>query len=162
MRLTRPKSIAAPRKRAASLRLGALGVGILALGLVAQLSLYDRSVVPMDEGHLVAAADRLSQGELLYRDIHTGIFPGIYYTTALLFSAIGRDVLVTRVAQLLVNLAIALCLWLVGLRVMRPGWAALPPLLYFALVVVGFPALSMFTWFILTGLITSWSSDILS
>ena len=29
---------------------------------------------------------------------------------------------------------------------MRPDWAALPPLLYFALVVVGFPVLAMFNY----------------
>ncbi|MDB4433188.1 hypothetical protein N9166_00440 [bacterium] len=146
MHLPRLSFIAALWKRFVSLRPGALGAGILALGLAAQLALFDRSMIAMDEGHLVSAADRLSRGELLYRDVHTGIFPGIYYTAALLFSVIGRDVLVTRAAQILVNTAIALCLFLVGLRVMRPAWAALPPLLYFALFVFGFPVLVMFNY----------------
>ena len=132
---------ASPRLRVV---VGSAAIGVLGLGL--QLPIFDRSVVPMDEGHLAATASRLLAGELLYRDVHTGIFPGVYYATALLFSLFGSDLVVTRWAQLCVNVAVAVCLWRVAVRVTRPLWAALPPLLYLALVVLAFPVLTMLNY----------------
>ena len=73
----------------------------------------------MDEGHLVATAQRLLDGDLLYRDIQTGIFPGVYYLAALLFEMFGMDVLVTRWAQVVVNTVIAVSLWFVALKTMH-------------------------------------------
>jgi hypothetical protein len=128
------------------LRLGLPAAGIALLALALQLPIHDRSAVPMDEGHLATAASRILDGDLLYRDIHTGIFPGVYHLTALLFSLFGRDLLVTRWAQLCVNAAIAVCLWLVASRGVRPLWALMPPALYLFLVVVSFPVLTMFNY----------------
>jgi hypothetical protein len=125
---------------------GGLAAGVALLVLLAQLPILRLSAVPVDEGQLVSIADRILRGELLYRDVYTGIFPGIYYATAWLLDVFGRDVLVTRWAQALVNAATAACLALLGLRVMRPAWAALAPLLYLGLVVVGFPGLTMFNY----------------
>jgi 4-amino-4-deoxy-L-arabinose transferase-like glycosyltransferase len=100
----------------------------------------------MDEGHLASAASWMLQGKLLYREIDTGIFPAIYYITALLFSIFEPDILVTRWAQVLLNLGVSLCLWRLAARVARAHWAALPPLLYLTLVVIGFPVLTMFNY----------------
>ncbi len=122
----------------------AAGVGLLAL--CAQLPFLDRGTVPLDEGQLVAIGDRILAGEVLYRDIYTGIFPGIYYLTAGLFGAFGADVLVTRWAAALVNAATAAVLFAVGARAMRARWAALAPLLYVALVPFAYPALTMFNY----------------
>lgn len=119
---------------------------VAALALAAQVPILDRSVVFMDEGQLLAIADRLRHGEVLYRDIYTGIYPGIYYLTALLLDVFGEDVLVTRWAQAVVNALTAACLWNVGLRVMRPAWAAVAPVLYAVLVPIGFPGLTMFNY----------------
>ena len=94
----------------------------------------------------MAIAARLLRGEVLYRDVYTGIFPGLYYSTAALFSLFGSDVHVTRLAQMAVNAGTALCLWLLGRRVMSAAWAALAPLFYLVLVVVGFPGLTMFNY----------------
>ena len=125
---------------------GGLAAGVAALAVLAQLPTLDRSAVPVDEGQLVSIADRILHGEVLYRDVYTGIFPGIYYVTALLLDVFGEDVLVTRWAQALVNAATVACLGLLGLRVMRPAWAGLAPVLYLALVIVGFPGLTMFNY----------------
>jgi hypothetical protein len=125
---------------------GGLVAGVAVLALLAQLPSFDRSAVLVDEGQLVSIADRILRGEVLYRDVYTGIFPGIYYATALLLDVFGHDVLVTRWAQVLVNAATVACLGLLGLRVMRPAWAALAPVLYVALVIVGFPGLTMFNY----------------
>jgi len=124
-----------------------MGAGGLVLAALAiQWPIVDRSFVSMDEGHLVATAQRLLQGDLLYRDIQTGIFPGVYYLAALLFETLGMDVLVTRWVQVAVNTVIALVLWWAGLRMMRPRWAVLPPVAFLALVPLGFPVLTMLNY----------------
>ena len=95
---------------------GAIAVGVAALAAVAQLPSFDRSAVPMDEGQLLAIAGRLLDGEVLYRDIYTGIFPGVYYSTAVLLWIFGEDAVVTRWTQLVLNAAVAGCLWSLGDR----------------------------------------------
>ncbi len=117
-----------------------------ALALLLQLPIYNRSIVPMDEGHLASVALWLQKGKYLYLDLHTGIFPGIYYFTNFLFSVFGNDLVVTRWAEVATNISITLCLWLAGLRVMRPVFAAIAPLLYLAIIPVSFPVLAMFNY----------------
>ena len=123
---------------------GAAVFALLALGL--QLPIYDRSIVPMDEGHLAAVSMWIQNGKYLYKDLHSGIFPGIYHFTSVLFWIFGNDLVVARWAEVATNLSITLCLWASGLRVMRPGFAAVAPLLYLALIPVGFPVLTMFNY----------------
>ena len=122
----------------------AAGVGLLAF--CAQLPILDRGAVPLDEGQLVAIADRILAGDVLYRDVYTGIFPGIYYATATLFAVFGPDVVVTRWAAALVNAATAALLFAAGERAMRPAFALLAPALFVALVPFAYPALTMFNY----------------
>ena len=124
----------------------ASAAGIAALAVALQMRIFDRATIPMDEGQLAAVAVRILDGEVLYRDIHTGIGPGIYHFTAALFAFFGRDLLVTRWAQVGVNAAIAVCLWLLAARVVRLHWAALPPFAFLLLIVVGFPVLTMLNY----------------
>ena len=128
---------------------GAAVLALLAVG--AQGPIFDRNFVSMDEGHLALAASRLLAGDVLYRDIHTGIFPVMYATTAGLFALFGEELLVTRIAQIAVNAASVLLLWFIGLRIMPPRWAALPPVLHVALVWISFPVLTMFNYSALAG-----------
>ncbi|HIF92505.1 MAG: hypothetical protein ABGX04_01580 [Myxococcales bacterium] len=124
----------------------ASSAGLAALAVTLQMRFFDRTAIPMDEGQLAAAAVRILNGEVLYRDIHTGIGPGIYHVTAALFAFFGRDLLVTRWAQVGVNAAIAICLWLLAARVVRLHWAALAPLGFLLLIVVSFPVLTMLNY----------------
>ena len=82
-------------------------LAILCLAIVLQLPSFDRSLVPMDEGHLAALVSFMDSGKALYADLHTGIFPGIYQLTRLLFAVFGDDLLVTRWAEVAVNASIA-------------------------------------------------------
>ena len=119
---------------------------IATLAVLLQRRIFDRTAVAMDEGQLAAVARRILDGEVLYRDIHTGIGPGVYHVTAALFALFGRDLLVTRWAAVGVNAAIAVCLWLLATRVVRFRWAALPPLAFLLLTVVGFPVFTMLNY----------------
>lgn len=132
---------------------GAWAAALAVVAVVAQLPLFDRNFVPMDEGHLALSASRLLGGDVLYRDIHTGIFPGIYALTAGLFALFGEQVLVTRYAEMAVNVASALLLWWIGLRLLPPRWAWMPPVLFVALVWISFPVLSMFNYSALAGML---------
>ncbi|MED5262762.1 MAG: glycosyltransferase family 39 protein [Myxococcota bacterium] len=123
------------------------GAIVWAVGAIAiQVPIVNRGFVSMDEGHLVATAQRLLEGDLLYRDIQTGIFPGVYYLAALLFEMFGMDVVVTRWAQVGVNTSIAVILWFVGLRMMQLRWAALAPLAFIAFIPVAFPVFTMLNY----------------
>ncbi|MFI5394396.1 MAG: ArnT family glycosyltransferase [Candidatus Binatia bacterium] len=122
------------------------GVLLATLTVAVQLTFYDRGVVPMDEGQLVAIAARLLNGEVLYRDVYTGVFPAIYYLTAGLLAAVRADVIVTRWAQLLINTVTALLLFSLARCAAPLRWAAIAALLYVALIIVDFPGLTMFNY----------------
>jgi 4-amino-4-deoxy-L-arabinose transferase-like glycosyltransferase len=113
---------------------------------VLQLRTFDRASIPMDEGQLVAVAVRILEGEILYRDVHTGIGPGIYHLAAALFELFGHDLRVTRWAQVAVNSGIALTLFALARRVARAHWAGLAAALFILLTVVGFPVLTMLNY----------------
>ena len=62
-----------------------------------------------------------------------------FASAVLLFWLFGENMLVTRFAAIAMNISSLLCLFWIGRRMLRPHWAALTPLLYIALLVVGFP-----------------------
>jgi hypothetical protein len=126
-------------------RSGAWSLLALAVAAAVQLPIHDRSVVALDEGQLAAIAARLAAGQVLYRDVYTGIFPGVYHAAAWLLALFGDDLVVLRRAQVGVNALTALCLWHLARRV-APGWSWLPPVLYLELVVLDFPGLSMLNY----------------
>ncbi len=110
------------------------------------LALADRGVVPLDEGQLVQIADRLVRGEVLYRDVFTGITPAVYYLAAGLLALFGRDILVLRLAELVVLATTVLALWRIGLRVANRFWALLAPLGLAPILVWTFPSLTILTY----------------
>ena len=87
---------------------------LAAIAFIAQLPLYNRTLVPMDEGHLLAAAQAMAAGKLLYAEIHTGIFPGIYLIARTLLEIFGQDAVVLRWAAVAMNICIALSLYAVA------------------------------------------------
>lgn len=109
-----------------------------------QLPLFNRSLVALDEGQLTVIASRLLQGDVLYRDIYTGLFPGIYWLAASLFSVFGADVLVLRIAQVVVNALIAGALFSLARPLAGAAIAWVAPLGFLSLVVVSFPVSTMF------------------
>jgi hypothetical protein len=122
------------------------GIVIAVLVVASGAPLLDRGIVPLDEGQVASFAVRILHGDVIYRDFYTGIYPGIYYLTALLFGLFGVDLLVMRVAALAVNLLTALCLWRLGLRALTPGRALVAPVLHTVLVVWSFPVMTMLAY----------------
>lgn len=119
---------------------------VAAFTAVVQLPVFNRTIVSLDEGQLAAIGHRLASGEVLYRDIYTGIFPGIYWLAEALFRLLGSDVLVLRWTQLAVNSVTAALLFAL-VRPLAPGPAAwLVPVGYWILLVVSFPVFTMLTY----------------
>jgi hypothetical protein len=111
-----------------------------------QMPTFDRSVVSLDEGQLAAIGARMIAGDVLYRDIYTGIFPGIYWLAACLFQLFYVDVLVLRWAQVVVNCLTATFLFMLA-RSLAPGFlSVLVPVAYLALAMVSFPVFTMLTY----------------
>ncbi len=119
---------------------------VFVVSVALQLPTFDRSFVSLDEGQLAAIAARMLEGDVLYRDIYTGIFPGVYWLAASIFAVFGVDVLALRIAQLLVNALTATGLFLL-VRPLAPGpaaWAA--PLGYLALAALSFPVFVLLSY----------------
>lgn len=127
-------------------RLWASMTGFVVFATALQMRIHNRAIVPMDEGQLAGVATRILDGEALYRDVHTGIGPGIFHFIAALFAVFERDLLVTRWAQIGVNIAIATLLWLLSARVMRLHWAAFAPFSFLLLTVISFPVFTMLNY----------------
>ncbi len=75
-------------------RLAGLLVSVFAAAAYLPIAHTDLSM--LDEGALLYVAERLTKGDVLYRDIVTGIMPGVYYLQALLFTVFGYSVSVSR------------------------------------------------------------------
>ena len=85
-------------------RLLMLGTGVLALAI--QAPIFDRWLSFLDEGYLLAIADAINRGKLLYRDVYVDApFPGAFYLLAAWFRLLGTSVWASR---LLVAIAFAL------------------------------------------------------
>src|ERR1043165_10056227 len=85
-------------------RLLMVGTGVLALAI--QAPIFDRWLSFLDEGYLLAIADAINRGKLLYRDVYVDApFPGAFYLLAAWFRLVGTSVWASR---LLVVIAFAL------------------------------------------------------
>ncbi|HYC56553.1 MAG TPA: glycosyltransferase family 39 protein [Candidatus Binatia bacterium] len=121
-------------------------VAVFALAGLAQLPFFDRSIVSLDEGQLSAIGYRQLLGDVLYRDIYTGLFPGIYWLTAGLFAVAGVDLVVLRAAQLIVNAATAAGLFCLAQPMVSRRAAAMVAGAYIFLVLLTFPGLTMLAY----------------
>jgi hypothetical protein len=121
-------------------------VWVAAIMTLAQLPIVDRTLVTLDEGQATAIGHRLASGEALYRDVHTGVFPGVYWLVEALFRVFGTDVLVLRWGQVVINTLIAVALFVLARPLARGCAAWLAPLGYWVLVVLSFPVFTMLTY----------------
>jgi hypothetical protein len=76
----------------------------LAVGAIASavaLPLYMHGLVPLDEGLAVHVAERLAAGEVLYRDVATGVAPGFFWALAALHALLPPTLELGRTFQAL-------------------------------------------------------------
>jgi superkiller protein 3 len=119
-------SRSSPELRAACL-VASIG-GALALPFLAGISM-------LDEGALVHIADRIASGEVLYRDVATGVMPGSFYLHALLFLVFGRTLLLGRILAMVLFALTSVGVFLLARSVTRRGVALALALSFSALSV---------------------------
>jgi len=99
---------------------GSLLAGLLVGGYCLALRRYGLELA--DEGTLLAQIDRVAQGQVPYRDFHTGYGPALFYTNAGLFAAMGASLATVRHGLVVIQaLRAALLVRLAG-RIGPPGW----------------------------------------
>jgi hypothetical protein len=111
-----------------------LMVALLSLALLVafQLFLTRYYLDLVDEGYFAELADRVSRGELPYRDFATVYTPAVHYLHAWAFGLLGRDLVSIRLPLVAVKAALAIFLYLLARRLMPPAFAALPLMMVFA------------------------------
>ncbi|MBI3846136.1 MAG: glycosyltransferase family 39 protein [Planctomycetes bacterium] len=84
---------------------------VLGIVLAVSLALYDRGIVPIDEGLHVQGASEVLHGRQLYRDIVLVYPPGYFYLTAGIFELFGESLWVMRVFSIVLQVALSAAMW---------------------------------------------------
>jgi len=82
---------------------------------------YDYTTLHTDEGIVLQGAQRILQGQVLYRDFFSFYTPGSYYWTALLFKIFGNSILVARAALVVYGGFFSVLTYLLARRVCSRG-----------------------------------------
>jgi hypothetical protein len=86
---------------------------------------YDYTLLNADEGILLQGAQRILEGQVLYRDFFSYFTPGSFYWLALLFKVFGSSFLVARTALIVVGGVLSVLTYLLARRVCSRGSALL-------------------------------------
>lgn len=115
--------------------LWALGV----LSFAAQIPFLNRGISTIDEGSLLAIAQALSDGEILYRDRATFIAPLAYELMRALIEVFGAHLLVGRVLGAVVFTLCVLLTYGILREFAPPRWAVLGAIALFPVKSLAFP-----------------------
>ncbi|MFN7974490.1 MAG: hypothetical protein U0166_19415 [Acidobacteriota bacterium] len=117
---------------------------VFALALALDIPVVSRGLVLEDEGATIAIAERLSRGEVLYRDAPINLGPAVYELYGLLFRATGTSY---RAARFCVSMASASCAALLFVLARSAGaptaGAAIAPWLFVLMRPFAFPSWHM-------------------
>lgn len=83
-----------------------------------------------DEGYILTASMRILHGELPYKDFFLHTPPVSYYAMAALFRIFGQQLIVARVATVVIGLLISILLYLISLKIMTRKAALISPLIF--------------------------------
>lgn len=99
-----------------------------------------------DEGYILTASMRILHGELPYKDFFLHTPPISYYAIAVLFKVFGQQLIVARIATVVIGLLISILLYLISLKIMTKK-AALIASLIFMFWGTGQVSIPSFAWF---------------
>jgi len=106
---------------------------------------YDYSILNADEGIVLQGAQRILQGQVLYRDFFSFFTPGSYYWMALLFKIFGSSILVARGALMVYGGIFSALAYLLARRVAAP-WSALFACYALTLTCLPYRFLALHNW----------------
>ena len=95
----------------------AVAVVLFAGSCLYLLRFYSYTTLFGDEGIVLQGAQRILQGQVLYRDFFAFITPGSYYGMALLFRVFGSSILVARAALVIYGALFSVLTYLISRRV---------------------------------------------
>jgi len=98
-----------------------LSLAVFAIALAYAMFFHDKGVVMNEEGQILAEAEAVHAGRLLYRDVDCFVSPGVWYVTAGIFELFGTSVNATRVAMAVLFAATTLVVFRIGLALATPG-----------------------------------------
>jgi 4-amino-4-deoxy-L-arabinose transferase-like glycosyltransferase len=124
-----------------------LGIALLLFALSAlYLRLfYDYSNLLPDEGIVLDGAQRILQGQVLYRDFFSYLTPGSYYWMTALFKVFGSSILVARAALMVYSSLFSAVTYLLARRVCS-HWNALFAILPTVFVCMPFEFQALHNW----------------
>jgi hypothetical protein len=99
----------------------AVAVVLFAGSCLYLLRFYPYTTLFCDEGIVLQGAQRILQGQVLYRDFFAFITPGSYYWMALLFRVFGSSILVARAALVIYGALFSVLTYLISRRVCSRG-----------------------------------------
>ena len=137
---------------------------VLLLAIGVQIPFFDRGLSLLDEGTVLANADALAHGEVLYRDRITVIAPLGYELLAAGFARFGSHVAVGRALQAALFVGCVLLALAVLRRVASEGWAlagalsllALKPLGFLSWTIVNYSPLGLFALLLALASLARW------
>lgn len=132
---TRESVEAGGHKRGHWLLVAAVGLAAFGYALIFQ----DLGIVLNEEGQILAEAQAILSGKVLYRDIDGFVAPGVWYLTALVFKIAGADLNATRFLMVLLFSATAVLMLSLCLQFASRGYALCAVVALFALKVLSFP-----------------------
>ncbi len=117
------------------LLVAAVGLAAFAYGLIFK----DLGIVLNEEGQILAEAQAILAGKVLYRDIDGFVAPGVWYLTAGVLKIAGADLNATRFLMVLLFSATAVLMFSLCLQFASRGYALGAVIVLFALKALSFP-----------------------
>lgn len=106
---------------------------------------YNYSLLNGDEGIILQGAERILQGQVLYRDFFSFLTPGSYYWSALFFKLFGSSILVARAVLVVEGGLLSVLAYLLARRVCS-RWSALLAAYFVTITCVPFRFLVLHNW----------------
>ncbi len=116
---------------------------IFALSIYVLFLFYTRGFIPHDEGWIINPAQRITQGDIPYKDFHYIYTPGVAYIISLGFTIFGTSVLTSRLITLAFSLLSLFLLFLITKRLTTVRFGYLTPSFLF---LVWMPLHINFAW----------------
>ncbi|MFQ5480759.1 MAG: tetratricopeptide repeat protein [Thermodesulfobacteriota bacterium] len=114
------------------------GGAVFVIAIALYLPLAGLDISRLDEGALLYVAERLTKGDVLYRDIVTGIMPGAYYLQALFFSIFGYSVVTGRVLACATFAVNSLLLYAISIYFIQKRTAFLISMLFISTNIISY------------------------
>jgi hypothetical protein len=106
---------------------------------------YDYTLLNADEGIVLQGAQRIIEGQVLYRDFFSFYTPGSYYWMALLFRIFGSSLLVGRAALVIYGGVFSVLTYLLARRICA-RWSALLTVYMVLLTCLPFRFVALHNW----------------